>query len=190
MEFNKYFDHTFLKAFATKQDIDTLCQQAKELNTASVCVNEEWVAYCKNLLKDTDVMVCSVVGFPLGQCGLNTKAYETKEALKDGADEIDMVINVAALKDGEEEMNAIVDCGGCIENVFVKHNVYGKLEAKMNISSRKQVKEFIDSISQNQAKPLTDLTSGYHCHTVSAQSKEDLDSIEESLRKLHILQEA
>ena len=84
----------------------------------------------------------------------------------------------------EEEMNAIVDCGGCIENV------YGKLEAKMNISSRKQVKEFIDSISQNQAKPLTDLTSGYHCHTVSAQSKEDLDSIEESLRKLHILQEA
>ena len=77
----------------------------------------------------------------------------------------------------EEEMNAIVDCGGCIE-------------AKMNISSRKQVKEFIDSISQNQAKPLTDLTSGYHCHTVSAQSKEDLDSIEESLRKLHILQEA
>mgnify|MGYP001570146390 FL=1 len=90
----------------------------------------------------------------------------------------------------EEEMNAIVDCGGCIENVFVKHNIYGKLEAKMNISSRKQVKEFIDSISQNQAKPLTDLTSGYHCHTVSAQSKEDLDSIEESLRKLHILQEA
>ena len=88
----------------------------------------------------------------------------------------------------EEEMNAIVDCGGCIENV--KHNIYGKLEAKMNISSRKQVKEFIDSISQNQAKPLTDLTSGYHCHTVSAQSKEDLDSIEESLRKLHILQEA
>lgn len=60
----------------------------------------------------------------------------------------------------------------------------------MNISSRKQVKEFIDSISQNQAKPLTDLTSGYHCHMVSAQSKEDLDSIEESLRKLHILQEA
>ena len=78
----------------------------------------------------------------------------------------------------------------CIENVFVKHNVYGKLEAKMNISSRKQVKEFIVSISQNRAKPLTDLTSGYHCHTVSAQSKEDLDSIEESLRKLHILQEA
>ena len=52
----------------------------------------------------------------------------------------------------EEEMNAIVDCGGCIENVFVKHDVYGMLEAKMNISSRKQVKEFIDSISQNQAK--------------------------------------
>ena len=112
MEFNKYFDHTFLKAFATKQDIDMLCQQAKELNTASVCVNEEWVAYCKNLLKDTDVMVCSVVGFPLGQCGLNTKAYETKEALKDGADEIDYVLNVGDVKMGnfdkvKEEMETL-----------------------------------------------------------------------------------
>ena len=112
MEFNKYFDHTFLKAFATKQDIDMLCQQAKELNTASVCVNEEWVAYCNNLLKDTDVMVCSVVGFPLGQCGLNTKAYETKEALKDGADEIDYVLNVGDVKMGnfdkvKEEMETL-----------------------------------------------------------------------------------
>lgn len=112
MEFNKYFDHTFLKAFATKQDIDMLCQQAKELNTASVCVNEEWVAYCKNLLKDTDVMICSVVGFPLGQCGLNTKAYETKEALKDGADEIDYVLNVGDVKMGnfdkvKEEMETL-----------------------------------------------------------------------------------
>lgn len=90
----------------------------------------------------------------------------------------------------EEEMNAIVDCGGCIENVFVKHDVYGKLEATMNISSRKQVKEFMDSLSQKQSKPLTDLTSGYHCHTVSAKTKEDLDAIEQSLRKLHFLQEA
>lgn len=112
MEFNKYFDHTFLKAFATKQDIDTLCQQAKELNTASVCVNEEWVAYCKNVLKDTEVKVCSVVGFPLGQCGLNTKIYETKEALKDGADEIDYVLNVGDVKMGnfdktKEEMEIL-----------------------------------------------------------------------------------
>ena len=90
----------------------------------------------------------------------------------------------------EEEMNAIVDCGGCIENVFVEHDVYGKLEATMNISSRKQVKEFLDSLSEKQSKPLTDLTSGYHCHTVSAQSQADLDSIEDSLRKLHFLQEA
>lgn len=79
MEFNKYFDHTFLKAFATKQDINTLCQQAKELNTASVCVNEEWVAYCKNVLKDTEVKVCSVVGFPLGQCGLTQKFTKQKK---------------------------------------------------------------------------------------------------------------
>ena len=112
MEFNKYFDHTFLKAFATKQDIDTLCQQAKELNTASVCVNEEWVAHCKNILKDTKVKVCSVVGFPLGQCGLNTKIYEAKEALKDGADEIDYVLNVGDVKMGnfdkiKEEMEIL-----------------------------------------------------------------------------------
>lgn len=98
MEFNKYFDHTFLKAFATKEDIDTLCAQAKELDTASVCVNEEWVSYCKNKLEGTNVKICSVVGFPLGQCGLNTKAFETKEALKDGADEIDYVLNVGDVK--------------------------------------------------------------------------------------------
>ena len=90
----------------------------------------------------------------------------------------------------EEEMNAIVDCGGCIENVFVKHDVYGKLEASMSISSRKQVKEFMESLAQKKSKPLTDLTSGYHCHTVSAKTKEDLDAIEQSLRKLHFLQEA
>ena len=98
MDFNKYFDHTFLKAFATQKDIDLLCQQAKELNTASVCVNEEWVSYCKETLKDTDVKICSVVGFPLGQCGLSTKVFETKEALKDGADEIDYVLNVGNVK--------------------------------------------------------------------------------------------
>lgn len=90
----------------------------------------------------------------------------------------------------EEEMNAIVDCGGCIENVFVTHDVYGKLEAPMNISSRKEVQQFLRSLKENKSLPLTDLTSGYHFHTISAKSQEDLDSLEEVLRNLHFLQEA
>jgi uncharacterized protein len=90
----------------------------------------------------------------------------------------------------EAEMNAIVDCGGCIENVFVEHDVYGKLQAEMHIASRKQVKQFLEDLHAKKSKPLTDLTSGYHSHTVSAESKEDLDSIEEVLKELHILQGA
>ena len=90
----------------------------------------------------------------------------------------------------ETEMNAIVDCGGCIENVFVEHDVYGRLKADMNISSRKQVKQFMEDIRSKKSKPLTDLTSGYHSHTISAKSVEDLNSIEEALKDLHILQGA
>lgn len=90
----------------------------------------------------------------------------------------------------ETEMNAIVDCGGCIENVFVEHDLYGRLQADMHISSRKQVKQFMEDLHSKKSKPLTDLTSGYHSHTISANSMEDLNSIEEALKELHILQEA
>lgn len=103
MKLSKYIDHTLLKADATKTQIAKLCAEAKENDFASVCVNSCYVAYCKSLLKDTDVKVCTVIGFPLGAMDSVSKAYETKEALGNGADEFDMVINIGALKEGNTD---------------------------------------------------------------------------------------
>lgn len=100
MLLNKYIDHTLLKADATKSQISALCEEARRYGFASVCVNSCWVAHCKKLLEATDVEVCTVVGFPLGAMNTIAKAYEVKEALADGADEFDMVINIGALKEG------------------------------------------------------------------------------------------
>lgn len=103
MKLNKYIDHTILKADANKASIEKLCLEAKEYDFASVCINSCWVKYAYELLKGTDVNVCTVVGFPLGACTTSTKAFETMQAIKDGASEIDMVINVGKLKDHDLE---------------------------------------------------------------------------------------
>lgn len=97
---NKYIDHTNLKPFATKEDILKLCKEADEYNFASVCVNPYYVKYASELLKDSETKVCTVIGFPLGQNATEIKVQETIQALTDGCDEFDMVINVGALKDG------------------------------------------------------------------------------------------
>ena len=98
MELNKYIDHTLLKATATQADIIKLCKEAITYNFFSVCVNSAYVSLAKEQLKDSPVKVCSVVGFPLGAMSTKAKVEETKQALKDGADEIDMVINIGQLK--------------------------------------------------------------------------------------------
>ena len=94
-------DHTLLKPDATRKDIEALCREAAEYKFASVCVNPTWVAACAALLQGTGVKVCSVVGFPLGATTPDTKHYETRRAIFDGAHEIDMVINIGALKSGD-----------------------------------------------------------------------------------------
>jgi deoxyribose-phosphate aldolase len=94
-------DHTLLKPDATRAEIETLCREAVEFGFASVCVNPTWVATCARLVRGTRVVVCSVVGFPLGANTADTKQYETRRAIFDGAREIDMVINVGALKSGD-----------------------------------------------------------------------------------------
>ena len=99
MKLNKYIDHTLLKADATKEQITKLCNEAKQYDFASVCVNTCYVPLCKELLKDSDVKVCTVVGFPLGAMDSKSKAYEAKTAVLNGAEEVDMVINIGALKD-------------------------------------------------------------------------------------------
>lgn len=97
----KYIDHTLLKPTATFNEIEKLCQEAIDYQFFSVCVNSGYVPFAKQILKNTDVKVCSVVGFPLGAMSPLAKIYETSQALKDGADEIDMVMNVGYFKTGQ-----------------------------------------------------------------------------------------
>ena len=101
MELNKYIDHTILKATASSADVQKLCEEAIEHEFYSVCVNGCYVADAKHLLQGTDVKIAAVVGFPLGAMTTAAKVFEAKEAVENGANEIDMVINVAKLKDGE-----------------------------------------------------------------------------------------
>ena len=101
MGLNKYIDHTILKATASSADVQNLCEEAIEHEFYSVCVNGCYVADAKHLLQGTDVKVAAVVGFPLGAMTTASKVFEAKEAIENGASEIDMVINVAKLKDGE-----------------------------------------------------------------------------------------
>jgi len=98
MQLNKMIDHTKLGASINKEQIDKLIAEAKEFDFKSVCVNPVWVKYAKHQLKKTDVLVCTVIGFPHGTHQPQVKAFEAGEAVKDGADELDMVINVNALK--------------------------------------------------------------------------------------------
>ena len=96
-------DHTILKADATTSQIDKVCQEAKQYNFASVCVNSSWISRCAELLKNSDVMVCTVIGFPLGAASTPAKAAEATAAVQQGADELDMVINIGQLLDSEFE---------------------------------------------------------------------------------------
>lgn len=99
MELNKYIDHTLLKPEATNEQITKLCEEARQYDFASVCVNTCYVPLAKQLLAGSDVKVCCVVGFPLGAMDTVSKAFEAKTALENGAQEVDMVINIGALKD-------------------------------------------------------------------------------------------
>ena len=122
----KLFDHTILKADATREAVAKICEEAKEYGFMSVCVNSYYTAFVAEKLKESDVKVCTVVGFPLGQMSTKAKAAETELAVKDGADEIDMVINVGALKDKEYDVvcNDIKEvkkaCGQALLKVIIE----------------------------------------------------------------------
>lgn len=96
---NKLIDHTLLKAVATEDDIKKLCLEAIEYDFMSVCVNPANVRYAKELLSESNVLVCTVIGFPLGANTIGTKRFETVNAISNGADEIDMVVNVGKVKE-------------------------------------------------------------------------------------------
>ncbi|MCI5773312.1 MAG: deoxyribose-phosphate aldolase [Erysipelotrichaceae bacterium] len=99
MKLNKYIDHTLLKQDATKDQIIKLCDEAKAYDFKTVCVNPSWITECKKQLAGSDVGICTVIGFPLGAMTSQAKAFEAKQAIELGADEVDMVINIGRLKD-------------------------------------------------------------------------------------------
>jgi deoxyribose-phosphate aldolase len=110
----KMIDHTLLKAEATQEQIIKLCEEAREYGFASVCVNPVWVKTATKELKGSDVKVCTVIGFPLGASTTTVKAFETEDAIKNGAEEVDMVMAIGLLKSGEDEaveadIRAVVD---------------------------------------------------------------------------------
>ena len=117
MKLNKFIDHTILKPETTQEQVEKILSEAKEYDFASVCVNPTWVSLAAESLKDTDVKVCTVIGFPLGANTSAVKAFETEDAIANGADEIDMVINIGALKAGNDalvldDIKAVVDASG------------------------------------------------------------------------------
>jgi deoxyribose-phosphate aldolase len=104
LDLARYIDHTMLTADATADDIDRLCEEAERHHFASVCINPTWVRRAADNLRGTGVPVCTVIGFPLGATTTEVKAMETRKALRDGAREIDMVLNVGALKSGDHDL--------------------------------------------------------------------------------------
>lgn len=99
MKLSKYIDHTMLKADASIESIKKLCAEAIDYDFKSVCVNPCNIALCKELLKGSDVLICTVIGFPLGQMTIDSKVFEAKDAILKGAQEVDMVLNIGRLKD-------------------------------------------------------------------------------------------
>lgn len=137
MQINKFIDHTLLKAFATSDEIRKLCEEAKKYNFKSVCVNPVHVSLAKECLEGSDVMVCTVIGFPLGANTKEIKAFETIDAIKNGADEIDMVINIGKAKEHdytyiEDEIKMVVAASTGKTTKVIIETCYLNDEEKMN----------------------------------------------------------
>jgi len=133
MKLNKYIDHTLLKSVATEQDIKNLCLEAKKYDFYSVCVNPCNVKFANEQLKGTDVKIACVVGFPLGANRTEIKVQEAVLAVKDGASEIDMVINIGKLKEGNfdyvlNEINQIREQSGVLTKVIIETSQLSKEE--------------------------------------------------------------
>lgn len=114
---NNYIDHTILKAGSSENEVKQIIDEAIEHKFFSVCINPTWIEFAAEALKNTDVKVCTVIGFPLGANTSESKAFETKDAVAKGADEVDMVINIDKVKSGDydyvlEDIKAVVNASG------------------------------------------------------------------------------
>lgn len=147
-EITQYIDHTLLKPYASKEAMQAFCNEAKELKVKMVAINSYYTKFCKELLKDTTIHVGAAISFPLGQTTIAVKVFETIEAIKDGADEIDYVLNLAKVKDGDftyikEEMETIVKIcreAGIISKVIFENCYLTKDEIRKCAQIAKEVK--------------------------------------------------
>ena len=147
-EITQYIDHTLLKPYASKEAMQAFCNEAKELKVKMVAINSYYTKFCKELLKDTTIHVGAAISFPLGQTTIAVKAFETTDAIKDGADEIDYVLNLAKVKDGDftyikEEMETIVKIcreAGIISKVIFENCYLTKDEIRKCAQIAKEVK--------------------------------------------------
>ena len=147
-EITQNIDHTLLKPYASKEAMQAFCNEAKELKVKMVAINSYYTKFCKELLKDTTIHVGAAISFPLGQTTIAVKAFETIEAIKDGADEIDYVLNLAKVKDGDftyikEEMETIVKIcreAGIISKVIFENCYLTKDEIRKCAQIAKEVK--------------------------------------------------
>ncbi|NBC57276.1 MAG: deoxyribose-phosphate aldolase [Bacteroidetes bacterium] len=162
---NHYIDHTLLKADATHSQIENLCKEAKLYNFASVCIHPHYVQTASQLLADCPVKVCTVVGFPLGSNTTKTKVFETQNALKNGADEIDMVINVSWLKDKAYDQ---------IQNEITSlKSTVGKRVLKVIVEISLLTKEELAKISQIVSKSGADFiktSTGFSAHGATLEA--------------------
>lgn len=137
MDLNKYIDHTYLKAEGTTKEIDKLIEEALEFNFRTICINPSWIEYAKEKLKDSQVEICTVIGFPLGAMSTESKIFEASDAIDKGADEVDMVINVGRLKNGEidyvtKEIKAIKNtCKNKVLKVIIETALLTEEEIKL-----------------------------------------------------------
>ena len=150
MEFNKLFDHTLLKPEATSEQIKKLCLEARQYDFASVCVNPDFVSLAHKELEGTSVKVCTVIGFPLGANKTSVKVAEAKEAIEDGANEIDMVQNLSWAKEGRydliaKEVSALKDAvGGLVLKVILETCLLTKEEIRLcSIACKKGGCDFV-----------------------------------------------
>ena len=193
MKINKLIDHTYLKAFGTKAEIDKLLEEAKAHDFKSVCVNPTHVAYCANELSDSDVLVCTVIGFPLGANTVETKVFETLNAVSNGADEIDMVINIGKFLEGdyayiEDEINQVCNAAmGKVVKVIVEIcylndeqiKKVSQIVAKTNATFIKTSTGFgTGGATPEAVKLMKDNVGGKEVKaTGGVRSKEDLDNM-------------
>lgn len=133
MEFSKYFDHTILKADATPDDVDRICREAIQYQFASVCVNSAYTKQASCILSDSDIDVCTVVGFPLGAMNMQAKQFEALTAIEDGATEIDMVMNVGAMK--AEDYETVKEDIAAVKEVCVRNTMGREVLLKVIIET-------------------------------------------------------